>query len=204
MTAAPKVVLFDMGGVLFSYDPVRRLRYISELCGLPESEVQARIFETDFDQKCETGVFSALESHAEFNRLCGSDLSFEDYKSAIVSAFEPNGIVFGLAKELSSSCVVAGLTNNGYAARDGLAELHPDFRPIFANRAFCSAELGVRKPNPAVFDAVLLQLEQTPEDVLFIDDDEPNLRAALEVGFQVHHYFDSQTLETDLRSFGLL
>ncbi len=204
MTAAPKAVVFDMGGVLFSYDPARRLRYISELCGLPEGEVQARVFDMDFDQKCETGHLDAAESHAEFNRLCGMDIGFADFKAAIVSAFQPNGIVFGLAKELSANCVVAGLTNNGYVARDGLAEMHPDFRMIFADRAYCSAELGVQKPDPAIFRAVLSRLEQTPEDVLVIDDNETNLRAALELGFYVHRYFDSETLETDLRSFGLL
>lgn len=193
-----------MGGVLFNYNPARRLRYISEMCGIPISEVQVRVFDTQFDEKCELGTFNATESHAEFNRLCGTELSYDDFQSALLSAFEPNGIVFGIAKEISATCTVAGFTNNGFVTRDGLAKLHPDVSSIFADRLYCSAEFGVQKPEPEAFQGVLARLGRPSNNILFIDDMEENVRAALGLGFQIHRYFDAEILESDLRSFGLL
>ena len=46
MASGPNMVLVDMGGVLFTYSPARRLTYISEMCGIPESEVKVGIFDT--------------------------------------------------------------------------------------------------------------------------------------------------------------
>lgn len=204
MTGDPTTVLFDMGGVLFSFDPARRLRYISELCGLPESEVHDRVFATDFDLRCETGELTGEQSLVEFNRLCGSDLDMTGFQSAMTSAFSANDIAIGLVKELSSGCVVAGFTNNGTVARDGLMQLHSDMSPMFGSRLFCSAEFGARKPDRAAFEAALAMLQRRAEDILFIDDSEDNARAALGMGFHVHRFFDAELLETDLRSYGFL
>ncbi len=204
MAAEPNAVLFDMGGVLFAFDPGRRLRYISELCGLPDKEVEDRVFATNFDLKCETGELDADQSLEEFNRLCGSNLDRATFQNALTSAFEANEILIGLVKELSSQCVVSGLTNNSTVIRDGLLDLHTDIPQIFGDRLYCSAELGARKPEPAAFETVLAKLDRRAEDVLFVDDSEENARAALELGFHVHRFFDIAFLETDLRSYGLL
>ncbi len=53
MTGGPNKVLFDLGGVLFAYNPAWRLTYISEMCGIIESEVQSSVFDTQFDEECE-------------------------------------------------------------------------------------------------------------------------------------------------------
>ncbi len=204
MTGNPTSVLFDMGNVLFRYDPARRLRHISELCDLPEKEVQDRVFATDFEQKCETGALTAEQSLSEFNRLCGSQLTHEQFQGALTSAFEADGIVFGIAKELAITCPLAGFTNNGFVARDGLALLHPDVAVIFGNHLYCSAQFGAQKPNSGAFEGVLSAWGCKPDEVLFIDDNEDNARAALTLGFHVHRFFDAESLETDLRSYGFL
>ncbi|WP_234327370.1 HAD family hydrolase [Streptomyces sp. NRRL WC-3742] len=46
-----------------------------------------------------------------------------------------------------------------------------------------SAELGVRKPEPEAFRAVLERLGVTAEESLFVDDSEENLAAARRLGF---------------------
>ena len=151
MTSGPNTVLFDMGGVLFIYSPARRLTYISEMCGIHESEIKVGVFDTQFDEKCELGTFSANESHAQFIRLCGTETFYDDFKTSLLSAFEPNGIVFGIAKELLATSRVAGFINNGFAARNGLVKSHPDISSIFADQPYCSSEFGPQKSEPETF-----------------------------------------------------
>lgn len=50
------------------------------------------------------------------------------------------------------------------------------------DREFYSCDLGHRKPDAAYFVAILANLELPPERVLFIDDNEDNVAAALELG----------------------
>jgi len=204
MGVGPSVVLFDLGGVLFDYDPDRRLQFIADSADLPSSEVQARVFDTDFDQRCEAGDLDVQASHTEFCRLLGVDWSYETCRDALVSAFKPDGIVFSLARELSAVREVASLTNNGQIIKDGLANLHPEYSSIFADHVYFSSAIGQMKPEPAAFNAVLEGWAKQPEDVLFVDDSFENVTAAHGLGFHVHRYFDAENLEADLRGFGLL
>jgi putative hydrolase of the HAD superfamily len=50
------------------------------------------------------------------------------------------------------------------------------------DREFYSCDLGHKKPGAAYFLAILANLELPPESVLFIDDNEANVAAALELG----------------------
>ncbi|MFJ9446435.1 HAD family hydrolase [Kitasatospora sp. NPDC101235] len=46
-----------------------------------------------------------------------------------------------------------------------------------------SADVGVRKPDPAIFRIVVDRLGVSAEECLFVDDSEMNLEAAAELGF---------------------
>ena len=80
--------------------------------------------------------------------------------------------------------------------------MRPDIYSIFADGLYCSAEFGAQKPAPEAFQSVLAQLGRHSDDILFIDDMEETVYAGLELGFQIHRYFDAVILVSDLRSIG--
>jgi putative hydrolase of the HAD superfamily len=47
--------------------------------------------------------------------------------------------------------------------------------------------MGMRKPDPDIFRQVLENHELVPEETLFIDDSEVNIKAASELGIQALH-----------------
>ncbi|GAA3967467.1 HAD family hydrolase [Thermobifida alba] len=53
---------------------------------------------------------------------------------------------------------------------------------------FFSCEIGLCKPDPAVYEHVLRELGVEPGETLFVDDREENVRAAAELGIRVHHH----------------
>jgi len=55
---------------------------------------------------------------------------------------------------------------------------------------FISAELGVTKPDPAIYDVVIGELAATPGEVAFIDDRPANVDAAAEAGWKAHLWVD--------------
>ncbi|PSL00648.1 putative hydrolase of the HAD superfamily [Murinocardiopsis flavida] len=63
---------------------------------------------------------------------------------------------------------------------------------------FFSCELGLCKPDPAIYEQVLGALGSTPEQIAFIDDREDNILAAKRLGIDAHHYEDPTGLEAFL------
>ena len=69
---------------------------------------------------------------------------------------------------------------------------------------YASCYLGVRKPDPAFFTAMLDDLGLPAQRCLFIDDREGNCDAAALVGLAVHHFTDAVGLRKELRAAGVL
>ena len=75
------------------------------------------------------------------------------------------------------------------------------------DRRFYSCNLGVAKPDPAFFEAVLAVLGLGPGDVLFVDDNPVNVRTAAALGVRSSCWNDREDparLEEWLRSHGAL
>jgi putative hydrolase of the HAD superfamily len=53
---------------------------------------------------------------------------------------------------------------------------------------FFSCHIGVRKPDPGIYRTAMRTLGRKPGECLFIDDQLPNVEAALELGFKTIHY----------------
>ena len=55
------------------------------------------------------------------------------------------------------------------------------------DKLFLSHEMGLRKPDPAIYQAVVSEVGGKPEEFLFFDDLESNLEGAKHIGIQTHH-----------------
>jgi HAD superfamily hydrolase (TIGR01509 family) len=101
---------------------------------------------------------------------------------ALWSRFEAVDEVVELIGRLRAAGVQCHLATNQHTHRRevmrerGYAE--------WFDREFYSCELGVAKPDPAYFRAILDTIELPAGSVLFIDDNEANVAAAIEVGLR--------------------
>ena len=66
-----------------------------------------------------------------------------------------------------------------------------------------SCQLGVVKPDPAIYRHTLAELKTRPEDILFIDDRLPNVEAARELGIPTIQFSSVERLREDLIAAGL-
>jgi putative hydrolase of the HAD superfamily len=70
------------------------------------------------------------------------------------------------------------------------------FRPF--DRAFLSTEMGVRKPERAIFERVLSDLGCAPVEALFTDDKLDNVAGARAAGMHAIHYRDFEDFSREL------
>ena len=66
-------------------------------------------------------------------------------------------------------------------------------------RVFLSYETGHYKPEPAAFQDVIEFFHCAPGDIVFLDDSEPNILAARELGIDAHRVAGASELEALLR-----
>jgi putative hydrolase of the HAD superfamily len=63
-----------------------------------------------------------------------------------------------------------------------------------------SAYVGVRKPDPEIYDLTVQRLGVPAQACLFIDDLEPNCAAARDAGMRTVVYRDAEQATTDIRT----
>ncbi len=183
------IVLFDLDGVV---------RRFPGSAGWPE--VPPVAFAPGLLDEAVTGRITDEEWRAEVLRRLGKE------SAAAVAAWsescgEVNDAVLQLAREVRARTPVGLLTNGTTRLGADLARLGigDEFDVIFN-----SADLGVAKPDPGVYELVCARLDVPPHSVFFVDDSPGHVDTAREVGLRAVLFVDAVLLADSLRAEGLL
>ena len=198
-----RAVIFDLGGVAFHYQPERRLERFARHTGETTDAIRRRLIDSGYSFSCDSGRLQAEAAYREGIRMLGHRMTMEHFRDLWVSAFSPNEAVIALANALKPRAAVSLLTNNSALVRDGLEHNHTDAMGVFRPQLF-SSDVGIMKPDPRIFAAMVNLLEIEPDQALFIDDAAKHVAGAASMGFAVHHFHAVQNLEADLRALELL
>ena len=182
---AVKVVIFDLGGVIIRLgDHIFPPEWFTDQSAFSLKEW----LQSDVSKAFETGAISAFE----FGRALKIDLALEQSVEEILSEFAawPEALFKGsteLLTSLSDKYTLAALSNiNELHAPRMLDEFHLH---EYFDQLFFSHELGLAKPDPNIYLKALDLLEVAPQDVVFFDDLERNVGAAIEQGINSHQVF---------------
>src|SRR5580698_9253156 len=199
-TPARPWVLADFGEVISDPLPAQTILELADLAGQQAAEFRGRYWK--FRPPYDLGQ----SDRAYWSAVLGRDLQAEpQLVEAMVRvdiagwmtlnpATLPTLITFG-----AHAGVRLGLLSN---APEPLAAAidHSGWSARF-DRRFYSCRLGLAKPDPAVFEAVLDDLGATPQSVLFIDDRAENVLAATALGLQAVRFTSAQELPDQLEDW---
>lgn len=101
--------------------------------------------------------------------------------------FDPEPAVVALIGGLRAAGIRCHLATNQQAYRRAIMEDERGYGAWF-DQTFYSCDVGLAKPDPAYFRAILGSLDVPASSVLFIDDNEDNVAGALSVGLQAEVY----------------
>ncbi|MBW8823269.1 MAG: HAD-IA family hydrolase [Xanthomonadales bacterium] len=201
---APSCILFDLDHTLTGYDHERRVQVLAQRIGFSPASVHAELFTSGLERESDLGLHDP-EGHARaISKRLGTTVTLEDCIVARAAAMTPYPEMIELVRELSGRATLAILTNNGLLVRDHFAAICPEFAEFFGDRVFCSAQLKLAKPDPAIFLACAERLQIAPERILFTDDKAANADGARAAGLQEHHFRNAAALRAELVASGLL
>ena len=181
MASNPRAVVFDFGGVLWDmrWEVAREL---DDAHGLPRSSVFETLYRSSAWSDIERGIGDCdawrQAAHRELEARAGRPLPplHEQWRKA-QAAIEPN---LELVRQLRGRWKLSILSNADVSLRqrlEGELGIHDLFDDIV-----CSAEVGMAKPAPDVFRLACQRIGHAPEECVFVDDYDVNVKAAQDVG----------------------
>jgi putative hydrolase of the HAD superfamily len=183
MMRAVTAVLFDADGVL--QRPSRD--WWTQLGSLVPADGEAFIADLMAAEKPSlVGKGDFRDAVADVLRRWNSPVSVEEALEPW-SWFVAEPEVVSLISGLRAAGVGCHLATNQHAHRRAIMQDERGYGAWF-DQTFYSCDLGLAKPDPAYFRAILGSLDLPASSVLFIDDNVANVAAATSVGLQAELY----------------
>lgn len=135
----------------------------------------------------------SLVGKGDFRDAIAEVLERWDSPVSLEDALEPWNLfaaepaVVSLIAGLRASGVGCHLATNQQAYRRAIMQDERGYGEWF-DQTFYSCDLGLAKPDPAYFRAILNAIQVPASSVLFIDDNESNVAGALSVGLHAEVY----------------
>jgi 2-haloacid dehalogenase len=199
-----RAVVLDLGGVLIDWDPRPAL-----VAGLGEREADRLLAAEDFD-------FGAWNARQDGGR------TFADGEAEVagthphwaghVRAYFPNYPHSLLGDRPETVAVLREVVATGmptYALTNWSAETFDHARQRFGflddfTEVLVSGELGLLKPEPAIYAALLRRTGTAPADTFFADDSARNVAGARAAGLDAVRYTGAAALRRELVARGVL
>lgn len=193
MNKAIKNIIFDLGGVFLNIDFGLTNKAFIDLGVLQFNEMFTQHFSNPLFELLETGKISEEEFYEAFRQESKMHLTNEQIKfawNALLLDFPPERIEW--LEKIGKKYRIFLFSNTNQIHYDQfIADFTKQYPgknfDAFFQKAYYSQHLGLRKPYPESFQAILDEQGLLPEETLFIDDTIKNVEAAKELGLQTIH-----------------
>ncbi len=200
---APALV-FDFGGVLLDWNP--RHLYLKLFNGdrvaterfLTEIDFYAWNLLQDAGRPMAEGVAELSARFPHYAQLIRA--YHERWEESIAGPIQASVDILHELKRRRYA--LYGLSNYGVETFQRVRHDHP-FLECF-DAVVLSGELGLVKPDPRIYLAFLQRVGRKAEECVFIDDSQPNVAAARQLGFDGIRFESAAQLRQELFERGLL
>jgi putative hydrolase of the HAD superfamily len=197
--AAPKAIIFDLGNVLLPIDLMLTYQAFAAFSPLSESEIATKIKEDELWVPYESGL-QTDEEFRDFLRdrlaLSCTDSAFDEAFSALLLSYH-EGVYDWIASLRSNyHLILLSNTSSIHAERFTQIALGPEGQNLFSlfHQVYFSFDMGMVKPDPAIYQRVLSEQGFKPNEVLFFDDNLANIQSANKLGIHAHLVDPSRSL----------
>jgi putative hydrolase of the HAD superfamily len=195
-----KNIIFDLGGVIINIDFNLTINAFKKLGIRNFEKAYSKLKQSDLFDQFEVGKISPNEFRNQLIKFSSQDISADQVDTAWNALLLDIPIErFELLEKHKKNYRLFVLSNTNeihlqeFNAIVKRASGHTNLAYFF-DRVYYSHEIGFRKPNEKAFEWVLRQNSLLPNETLFIDDLEPNIKAASSMGIHTLHLTHQLTI----------
>ena len=199
-TPAPmrlEAIAFDLGNVLVAVDHFRFCHGFGALVNLTPEEVFAAVFDSDLEPGYDTGRLSSEEFYQRLLARFGLALPYPRFAELWNDIFAPLEDMEATVEHLAGRYPLYLLSNTNPLHFQYIKEHFSLLRHF--RRHILSYEVGSRKPEPGIFQALIRATDCPPARCLFLDDKLPFVEAARTHGLVAWHFTSPRDFKEEMR-----
>lgn len=196
-------IIFDLGGILVPEAGNSIQEGMAMYLAMPQKELAE--FAAPFKARLTTGEISLHEMYDSLSKSRGLKLIADDMLKRHFQLYEQHQTardtnIFWLVEKLKQNYTVPCLTNTekeiaDYNKQHGLFEIF--------HKAFISTDMGMKKPDVEIYQAVIKALNCRHAETIFIDDNKDYIQGARNAGIDSILYKNFEQLTKKLISYGV-
>ncbi len=192
-----RAVIFDLGGVFLRTEDSQPRLDLAHRYGISREKLEELIFASDVSRQAEIGAVRSemvWRNAQRVLRIADEDLAA--FKDAFWAGDRLDDDLLAFVNALRGNFRTVLLSNAWNDMRKTVA-LRFGRLDAFEMLVF-SSEVGMRKPDPEIFQYVLDLLGADPEEVVFVDDFIENVQAARKLGLHAIQFKNPMQTRKDL------
>jgi len=183
---------------------------VEEYCGESMIETEAKLSASGLFDAYETGAISTDAFLSQWQKALPANIPFDLLVEAWNAVLGP--VYVDRLEEVQSlrdRYRIFLLSNTNDLHVEGFEnwlESHHGFRELtpYFEKVYYSQKLGLRKPNPVIFERVPNENGHITSETLFIDDSPGHLIGEKQIGMMVFHHPGNADIRLSLKQIGLL
>jgi putative hydrolase of the HAD superfamily len=183
-----EAILFDFGGVIAEEGFRNGLVAIAEAGGLPVEPFLSIAYELVYDVGYVLGRADEGAYWGALRKKTGIERTDRELRDVILSHFIIRPWMVQLIRALHEKSIRLAILSDQTDWLDELNERHGFFR--WFERVFNSFHVGRSKRDASLFNMVLSEMDLSPDEAVFVDDNEGNIRRAEARGLRTVHFRD--------------
>jgi len=194
-----KLIIFDVGGVIDTFDESQYIIYITKKLGISSREFANTLL--PLLDKMEVGKMNTPELLNILAKKFNVKVKDLEWDSAFVKLNRINRNVVNLIKLLSKRYKIAILSNVSKSRH--IVKMERYLHKVKYDKIFTSCYLKMHKPERRIYQFVLKKMNFKPEEALFIDNLEINVQGARKAGIKSIQFINYPDLSKKLRKLNI-
>ena len=194
-------IIFDLGGVLVHLDEAHALERFAARTGRTVADISDYLRRTSHATEFALGKLTRRRFYRVVAKDLNFDGSYEEFAQVWSEIFSPIEPMVALAESLRTQLPRVILSNTNPFHIDYVVEHYPWINDFDAQ--VLSYEVGLLKPDAAIYELTLRQCGLQAPRAVFIDDLAANVEAARRVGIHGIHYQNVDQVRSELTKLGV-
>jgi epoxide hydrolase-like predicted phosphatase len=196
-----RLIISDFGGVICTFDYRIFCERLARRTGRSAEGIFSAVYGSDLQAAFERGSLTGLEYHRTVMNLFGADVPYEEFFPMYGDIFTEVPATGALLRRLRPRYPLYLLSDTN--------EIHLGYvkQTVEVLRLFdelvVSYEVGVLKPDPAIYREALRRSGLPAEACVFFDDRQDNVEGARRVGMHAFRFTSAEQCAADLETLGI-
>jgi epoxide hydrolase-like predicted phosphatase len=183
-----QALLLDFGGVITS-SLAGRMAEFCAAAGLPDDAIGTALTRTEEGRAVSALAEAGRVPQREFEVMLAGLLGVasDGLVESLIRGLTPRTEILDVAARARAAGVATAVLSNSWGGGGYDVYTGFDLASLF-DVVVISDEVGLRKPEPEIYELTAAKLGVRPADCVFVDDTRANLRTARELGMATIHF----------------